>query len=151
MEVILIEEVYNLGNPGDVVKVKRGYARNYLLPNKLAVNKTPYSLKKINDKREEFAKKIDEKNQEYQDLLSQLNEIKTLEVPMSSSKEGKLFGSLNPLALSNLLQETHKIKLDKKFIIIRDPIKNIGEYLIDVVFKSDIKTRLKVSVIDRKN
>ncbi len=151
MEVVLIEEVYKLGNPGDVVKVKKGYARNYLLPNKLAVNKTPHALKIVEKNKEVFAQKIVEKNKEYNEILEKLSSIESLESTMEASKEGKLFGSVSSLLISRLLEEKFQIKLDKKYIIIRNIIKIIGEHEVDVVFKPELKTKLKVIIHPKEN
>ncbi len=147
MEVILIEEVYKLGNPGEIVNVKRGYARNFLFPQRLAVRKSPHALKLVEKQRESYEQKIVEKNKSYKAILEQIEQVSEFKIEMTATKEGKLFGSITPSLISKYLKENFNLDLDKKFIIIRESIKSLGEYEFEVVFKSDLKTKLEVKIV----
>ena len=136
MKVILKEDVHNLGQQGDIVEVKAGYARNYLMPQKLAILFTQKQMKSI-----EESKKLENRKLEMQKdkLLSILKDVEALNlsVKMKSEEGDKLFGSVTKIDIVKLLQE-NSIEIDKKYIDLSSPIKTLGEHKIDIIFTGDI-------------
>ena len=136
MKVILKEDVHNLGQQGDIVEVKAGYARNYLMPQNLAILFTQKQMKSI-----EETKKLENRKLEMQKdkLLSTLKDVEALNlsVKMKSEEGDKLFGSVTKIDIVKLLQE-NSIEIDKKYIDLSSPIKTLGEHKIDIIFTGDI-------------
>ena len=147
MDVILLEEVPSLGNPGEIVKVKNGYARNYLLPRKIAVKKTPNSLKKVVEQESELKKKIAEINTKYQAIIDKLNTIDSLILPLRVGDDKKIFGSVTALMIAESLEKLHQITIDKRTISLKEQIKLIGDYTVAIQLNKDFKTELKIEII----
>ena len=144
MKVILKEDVLNLGQQGDVVEVKAGYARNYLMPQNLAILFTKKQIKSI-----EEAKKLEDRKLEMQKdkLLSIIKDIEklNLSIKMKSEEGEKLFGSVTKVDIVKLLQENN-IEIDKKYIDLSSPIKTLGEHKIGIIFTADIAGSLSLMV-----
>lgn len=148
MEVILLKEVSHLGNPGDVVNVKNGYANNYLLPQKLVVRKTPKALEILEKQQEEFAAQIEEKKKFYQDMIDKVEKISKIVLLIKASKEGKTFGTITNKDIQKFLKTNHELELERKNIIVRNQIKTLGSYDIDIFFNKDFSTKL---IVELKN
>lgn len=144
MEVILLENHQNLGQRGDIVNVARGYARNYLIPKKIAVPNTPANKASI--KAEEQFRKI-EVNEEEESALKIKEELDglTIQIKAKSGKEDKLFGSITTKNISEAIEEKG-FKIDKRHIKLEEPIKELGNYSIEVSLFQDIKANLNLLV-----
>ena len=136
MKVILKEDVHNLGQQGDIVEVKAGYARNYLMPQNLAILFTQKQMKSIEETRKLENRKLEMQKEK---LLSILKDVEALNlsVKMKSEEGDKLFGSVTKIDIVKLLQE-NSIEIDKKYIDLSSPIKTLGEHKIDIIFTGDI-------------
>tara|TARA_X000000368_G_scaffold26926_1_gene20330 strand:+ start:117 stop:563 length:447 start_codon:yes stop_codon:yes gene_type:complete len=136
MKVILKEDVHNLGQQGDIVEVKAGYARNYLMPQNLAILFTQKQMKSIEETRKLENRKLEMQKDK---LLSILKDVEALNlsVKMKSEEGDKLFGSVTKIDIAKLLQE-NSIEIDKKYIDLSSPIKTLGEHKIDIIFTGDI-------------
>ena len=136
MKVILKEDVHNLGQQGDIVEVKAGYARNYLMPKSLAILFTQKQMKSIEETRKLENRKLEMQKDK---LLSTLKDVEALNlsVKMKSEEGDKLFGSVTKIDIVKLLQE-NSIEIDKKYIDLSSPIKTLGEHKIDIIFTGDI-------------
>ena len=136
MKVILKEDVHNLGQQGDIVEVKTGYARNYLMPQNLAILFTQKQMKSIEETRKLENRKLEMQKDK---LLSTLKDVEALNlsVKMKSEEGDKLFGSVTKIDIVKLLQE-NSIEIDKKYIDLSSPIKTLGEHKIDIIFTGDI-------------
>ena len=136
MKVILKEDVHNLGQQGDIVEVKAGYARNYLMPKSLAILFTQKQMKSIEETRKLENRKLEMQKDK---LLSILKDVEALNlsVKMKSEEGDKLFGSVTKIDIVKLLQE-NSIEIDKKYIDLSSPIKTLGEHKIDIIFTGDI-------------
>jgi large subunit ribosomal protein L9 len=136
MKVILKEDVHNLGQQGDIVEVKAGYARNYLMPQNLAILFTQKQMKSIEETRKLENRKLEMQKDK---LLSTLKDVEALNlsVKMKSEEGDKLFGSVTKIDIVKLLQE-NSIEIDKKYIDLSSPIKTLGEHKIDIIFTVDI-------------
>ena len=145
MKVILREDVQDLGAIGDLVTVKDGYARNFLLPRQLAVKANTKNMRQI-----EHQKRLIEANKvrvrsEAQDLATRLDGV-SCTIPMLVGEQDKLFGSVTSKDIEEaLLQEG--IKLSRKRIILDEPIKSLGVYTVDVRLHSEVSGKLKVWVV----
>ena len=145
MKVVLIEDMEKLGRVGDVIVVKTGYARNFLIPNKKAREATAPNLKQaelIKKKREEEAAK---KKEETLRLAGELSAL-SLTIRMAAGEEDKLFGSVTGEMIATEL-ESKGYNIDKKHILLEEPIKKLGLYQIEVKLHPDVKTVLKVWVV----
>ena len=136
MKVILKEDVHNLGQQGDIVEVKTGYARNYLMPQNLAILFTQKQMKSIEETRKLENRKLEMQKDK---LLSTLKDVEALNlsVKMKSEEGDKLFGSVTKIDIVKLLEE-NSIEIDKKYIDLSSPIKTLGEHKIDIIFTGDI-------------
>ena len=136
MKVILKEDVHNLGQQGDIVEVKAGYARNYLMPQNLAILFTQKQMKSIEETRKLENRKLEMQKDK---LLSTLKDVEALNlsVKMKSEEGDKLFGSVTKIDIVKLLQE-NSIEIDKKYIDLSSPIKTLGQHKIDIIFTGDI-------------
>ena len=144
MKIILLQSVRGLGDPGELVNVKSGYARNYLIPNDMAIYAT-----KGNIAQAEFqiakTKELEEKRvAELQEVCNKLNKI-TLKYELQTSEEDKLFGSVTPQMISEGLLDSG-FKVEKKDIAIPDPIKSIGSHYVDIFLHKDVVAKVKVKV-----
>jgi large subunit ribosomal protein L9 len=144
MKLILTKDVDNVGNEGDVVEVKPGFGRNFLIPQKLAVTFSKSQLKQVEEKRSHEDRKIDRQKDVLLDLLSKVADL-NITVKMKSEDGEKLFGSITKLDIEKLLVE-NDILFDKKYIDLSAPIKTLGEHEINVKFSNDISGSFKLTI-----
>jgi len=144
MKVILTKDIEGLGNEGDIIIVKPGFARNFLLPKGLAINFSSNQLTKIENELKQQERKIE---REKEDLLQILNQLSSLEVSIKAKSEDneKLFGSVTKADIEQLLLQNN-IKIDKKYIDLKSPIKTLGLHEIDVKFNSELSGSFKVNI-----
>jgi large subunit ribosomal protein L9 len=145
MEIILRQAVENLGKPGEVVKVKNGYARNYLLPHGLAYEATPGNLKRIQQERERLEAAENERRGAAQGLAAKLEQV-SLTFSARVGDEGKLFGSVTAGDIAQQL-ESQGFHIEKRQIDLHDPIKALGVYRVPVRLHADVKPEIRVWVI----
>lgn len=146
MQVILLEDVKKLGEKGQVLKVAEGYARNFLIPKGLAVEASKGKLKdlaKQNQAQETNRKKIED---EARELGQQLEGLK-LVMQAKVGDAGKLFGAINNKDIAEVLHNSHGFAVDKKKIILKDPIKALGEYTIPIKLHPAVQTQIYVEVV----
>ena len=144
MKLILTQDVDNVGNEGDVVDVKPGFGRNFLIPQKLAVTFSKSQLKQVEEKRSHEDRKIDRQKDVLLDLLSKIADL-NITVKMKSEDSEKLFGSITKLDIEKLLVE-NDILFDKKYIDLSAPIKTLGEHEINVKFSNEISGSFKLTI-----
>jgi large subunit ribosomal protein L9 len=145
MEVILRQSVENLGNPGDVVKVKNGYARNYLLPRGLAFEATSGNLKRIQQERERLEAAENDRRGSAQNLATTLEQV-SLTFSARVGEEGKLFGSVTAADIAQQLA-AQGFEIEKRQIDLHEPIKSLGVYRVPVRLHADVKPEIRVWVI----
>jgi large subunit ribosomal protein L9 len=145
MEIILRQAVENLGKPGDVVKVKPGYARNYLLPHGLAYEATPGNLKRIQQERDRLEAAENERRGTAQGLAERLEQV-SLTFSARVGEEGKLFGSVTAADLATQL-EAQGFHIEKRQIDLHEPIKALGVYRVPIRLHADVKPEVRVWVI----
>ena len=144
MKVILKEDVQNLGQQGDVVEVKPGYARNYLMPQKLAILFTKQQKKSIEEAQIVEKRKLEREKDQLESILKQVEDL-NLSLKMQSEEDNKLFGSVTKLDIVKLLEE-NGITIDKKYIDLSSPIKTLGEHKVNIVFTKDMSGSFTLAV-----
>jgi large subunit ribosomal protein L9 len=133
MEVILIQDVDNLGGTNEVVKVRNGYARNFLLPRKLAIEASPGNMKQLDEKLKQTKKKEDAMLAQVNSVIDKLNES-PLKIGAKTGTSGKIFGSVTSLQLSRAIREQKGFEIDRKKISFPDEVKEIGVYKAHIDF-----------------
>ena len=136
MKIILKEDVNKLGQKGDVVEVKPGFARNYLMPQKLAILFTEQQQKSFEEANRVEERKLERQKDSLNSVLKELEKL-DLSLKMKSEEGDKLFGSVTKIDIAKLLDE-NGITIDKKYIILSSPIKTLGEHKIDIVFTGEL-------------
>ncbi len=145
MEIILRQAVEKLGHPGDVVTVKNGYARNYLLPRGFAYEATPGNLKRIGAERARLEAAESERRGSAQDLAKRLEEVQ-LTFSARVGEEGKLFGSVTSADIAEQLT-AQGFQIERRLIDLHEPIKALGVYRVPIRLHADVKPEIRVWVI----
>jgi len=146
MKVILNKDVENVGDKLEIVEVKEGYARNFLFPRKLAETATPQALKELEKRVRRNDTKEAARADEYTNLAKQI-EASSVEIKADCGEGGKLFGSITSMDISQALKNSCSIEIDKKKIVLTDPIRTAGEHSATVKIFKQIEAKLKVTVI----
>ncbi len=141
MKVIFIED-------DRVENVSEGYARNYLIPNRLAIAATEQSLAAVEKRKDKKAAELAAKRTEAEALVAKLSEFE-IEVKVDAGEGGKLFGSVTAAGIAEATRKQTGIEIDRKKVELRDPIKNTGEYFIPVKLILDVSAKLKLKVSPR--
>ena len=144
MKVILKEDVQNLGQQGDVVEVKSGYARNYLMPQKLAILFTKQQKKSIDEAHRVEERKLEREKDQLESVLKQVEGL-SLSLKMQSEEDSKLFGSVTKLDIVKLLEE-NGITIDKKYVDLSSPIKTLGEHKVNIMFTKEMSASFTLTV-----
>jgi large subunit ribosomal protein L9 len=144
MKIILMEDVASLGRRGEVREVATGYARNFLLPKKLAVAATPGNLQNLEHLKRQ-RERIEEKARDEARATAQRIAGLTLAVTTRASEDGRLFGSVSAQDVVQFL-EGHKITLEKRRVGLEEPIKALGEYQVPIRLPHDVTATLAVTV-----
>lgn len=145
MKIILQESYMNLGEAGELVNVRPGYARNFLLPQKIAVTATAANVRRFEDKAKELGVKKEKERENSKKVLSALENVEIV-LKKRVSEDGKLFGSVTTKELEG---EFHKrgAQVDRRQIVIGQPIKMAGEYSILVKLVGGMKTHITLKVV----
>lgn len=144
VQVILSEDVHNLGDAGEVVKVKPGYARNFLIPQGKALLATAARVHEVDHKRRIIAEKRAKELKDLEGVKVRL-EAMALLVTAQVGEEGKLFGSVTAAALAELVA-AQGLEIDRRKIALAEPIKSVGEHVVSVRLRNDVVASLKVTV-----
>jgi large subunit ribosomal protein L9 len=146
MEVILIQDVDNLGGKNELVKVKNGYARNYLIPQKFAIEASPSNLKQLQERLKVAAKKEAA-------LLAEINKVievlksSPVKVTAKTGTSGKIFGSVTSLQIARAIRDQKGYEIDRKRISITDEVKELGTYKATIDFGGSNVTEIEFEVI----
>jgi large subunit ribosomal protein L9 len=144
MELLLREDVENLGTRGELVKVRAGYGRNFLLPRGLAVQATPSNVKQIDQQRRALLKKTVAERDGAQQQADLLKEV-ILDFARKVGEHGLLYGSVTSMDVADGLA-AQGYEIDRKRIQLKDPIKEVGEYQVPIKLHRDVTAELKVVV-----
>lgn len=146
MEIILIQDVDNLGAKNEVVKVKNGYARNYLLPRQLAVENSPSNRKQLEERMKQVRKKEELMLAEINSVIAKLSEA-PVKLGAKTGTSGKIFGSVTSLQLSRAIREQKGYDIDRKKITIADEVKELGTYKATIDFGNGKSTEVEFEVV----
>ena len=146
MQVILKKDVQNLGEAGDVLSVKDGYARNFLFPKNVAELATAGALENREKNLARIKAKQEKLHQEALEKAKQIEEFATLELSAKAGESGKLFGTITTKKLCEELKAKANIEVDKKTVSLDHPINKVGEYTMLIKLTSKVKTELKIVV-----
>ncbi len=144
MKVILTTNLKKLGKVGDSVKVKDGYARNYLLPKKMALRENKKNLEYYENIKEDIKKNEEQKKEEANNLLSKIKKL-NISFTKEADENGQLYGSISKREILNYFSENN-IKMHSDDLKIEKPIRNIGEHEIEVNPYTDLKELVKITV-----
>ena len=145
MEVILREDIEKVGHRGDVVKVAPGFARNFLIPKRLAVAATESNKKIVAQERDAWLRKEAKQKGEAEDLGKMLSAV-TVTITQRAGEEGHLFGSVTAKDVAEAL-EKHNYNIDRRKIVLEDNIRQVGEYKIPVRLHKEVTVEVTVNVV----
>jgi large subunit ribosomal protein L9 len=144
VKLILRELVPGLGDAGDLVKVRPGFARNYLLPQGKAILATEGKVRELEHKKRVVAAKVAKERKEQTALRDRIQAV-TLTVTARAGEEGKLFGSVTSVQIAELLA-AHGVEIDRRRIQLEEPIKELGEHAVEIRLQRDLVAKVKVVV-----
>jgi large subunit ribosomal protein L9 len=145
MQVILIQDVDNLGGANELVKVKNGYGRNFLIPRKLAVEANPSNLKQMEEKAKQLQKKEAKLLAEINQVIAKL-QAGPVKIGAKTGTSGKIFGSVTSLQLARAIREQKGFEIDRKRITIPEEVKELGTYKAVIDFGNGKTTELEFEV-----
>jgi len=145
MKVILKQDVENLGRKGDVVNVASGYGRNYLIPRKLALEVTASNLKMIEIEGAALKKKAEQEQASFQETIQKLNQV-TLSFTRKTTEKDHIFGSVTAADIKEAL-DAQGFAVDKKRIVLPEPIKQLGSHKVTIKVYHDDKAEIQVDVV----
>jgi len=149
MKVILLEDVKGVGKKGQIIETSDGHARNFLLPKKLGIEATKSNVNSL-----ELKKKSDDnkkqKELEKSNALKAAIEAAVLEIPVKTGEQGKMFGSVTNKEIAAALDEQKRIVVDKKKINVTEPIKTLGEKVVDIKLPGEVTAKLKINLVEVK-
>ena len=145
MKVILLENVKRIGSIGEVIDVKRGFARNYLIANKKALYASKENIKEVEKIKGELSKKDNEKKKEASQIAEQING-KEYSVEKLSTENNELYGSVKPTEISKLIQEENKIEIKPSMIQPVEEIKALGKFKVKISLHSEVDAEIIINV-----
>jgi large subunit ribosomal protein L9 len=145
MKIILLENVKRIGSIGEVIEVKRGYARNFLIANKKALYASKENILEVEKIKGDLSKKDSEKKKEAIQISEQINGKEYL-VKKLSTENNELYGSVKPTEIAKLIQEDNKIDIKPSMIQPAEEIKSLGKFKVKVSLHSEVDAEIKVNV-----
>ena len=146
MKVVLLENLRNLGNIGEIINVKRGFARNFLIPQRKALFASEKNIKDVDKIKSDLNKKDQEKKKVAKDIAEKLKG-KILEIKKLVTENKELYGSVKPTEISKILKEKENIDLSSSLIQPVKEIKSVGEFKVILNLHSEIESSIKVKVV----
>ena len=145
MKVILLENVKRIGSIGEVIDVKRGFARNFLIANKKALFTSKENIKEVEKIKADLSKKDNERKQEATNIAEQINN-KEYSVQKLSTENNELYGSVKPTEISKLIQDENKIEIKPSMIQPVEEIKSLGKFKVKISLHSEVDAEIVVNV-----
>ncbi len=145
MEIILLENILNLGNIGDKVKVRAGYGRNYLLKTGKALRYNEENLNYVNKKKDELNKKNVQIKKELKEIAQTIDK-KSFIFIKESKENGELYGSIKPKEISSMINEKLKVEVKPSHIILKEDLNKIGIYKVDIRFHSEVSAKISIKI-----
>ena len=148
MKVILLQDIKGVGKKDEIINASDGYARNFLLPKKLAVEANNENISKLKAKNDSKAYKKSIEKEEAQKTVDKLKGI-LLKIPVKTGENGKVFGSITSKEIADNLKQQYKIEIDKKKIDLKEPIKVLGSFSVNIKLYEGVVGTLKVQIISQ--
>ena len=145
MKVILLENVKRVGSIGEIIDVKRGFARNFLIANKKALYASKENIKEVEKIKSELSKKDDEKKKDALEIAEQIGK-KTFSVKKLSTENNELYGSVKPTEISKLILEENKIDIKPSMIQPVEEIKSLGKFKVKIFLHSEVDAEITINV-----
>ena len=145
MEIILLENILNLGSIGDKVKVKNGYGRNFLLKEGKALRFNKENQEFVNKKKDELNKRNIEIKNKFKEVAKQINN-KTFIFNKESKENGDLYGSIKPKEITNLINDKLKVQVSPSQLILKDELNKIGIFKVNINFHSEVKAIVSIKI-----
>jgi len=146
MKVILLENLRRIGSIGEIIDVKRGFARNFLISNKKALYASKENIAQVEKIKAELSKKDDKKKKEAQIISEQING-KEYEIKKLSTENKELYGSVKPTEIAKLIQENNKLDIKPSMIQPITEIKSIGKFKVKIILHSEIDSEITINVV----
>ena len=146
MQVILIQDVNNLGGANELINVKNGYARNYLIPSKLAIEASPSNLKQLQERQKQLAKKEEKLLAEINNVIAVLQSA-PLRIGAKTGTSGKIFGSVTTVQLARAIKEQKGFEIDRRRIHIIDEVKELGLHKAKIDFGKGQEIEVEFEVV----
>ena len=146
MKVILLENIKRVGSIGEIIDVKRGFARNFLIANKKALYASKENIKEVEKIKSELSKKDNDKKQEATKVAEQINN-KEYSVQKLSTENKELYGSVKPTEISKLIQEENKVEIKPSMIQPVEEIKSLGKFKVKISLHSEVDAEIVVNVV----
>ena len=150
MKVILLENLKKIGTIGDIIDVKRGFARNYLISNKKALYASKENIKEVEKIKSELSKKDQEKKKNAKQIYESLKN-KTYEVKKLTTENNDLYGSIKPTEISKIINLSEKIDIKPSLIQPLNEIKSLGTFKVKINLHSEVQAEIKIKVISEDN
>ncbi len=145
MEIILLENILNLGNIGDKVTVKNGYGRNFLLKQGKALRFNKENQELVNKKKGELDKKNNEIKNKFKEISKKINN-KTFTFNKESKENGELYGSIKPKEITNLIRDMNNVEVSPSQLILKENLNKIGLFKVEINFHSEVKAQISVKI-----
>lgn len=146
MEVILLQDVANLGKQHELVKVRPGYGRNFLLPKKMAVVASDAERKQLAERQKQDARREEKLMSQLQTIVDTLKST-VFTVATKAGTSGKIFGSVTTVQLADTIKKQKNINIDRKKISLAEEVKNLGTYTADVQLHKDVEVKINFEVV----
>lgn len=145
MKVILLQDIKNVGKKEEIINANDGYARNYLFPKKLAIEATKDNLLKLQAKKTAETKKKNAEIEANKKIAKKMEEMNLI-IKAKAGSNGKIFGGITSKEISEELKKQYNFEVDKKKIILKETIKNLGEFSVEIKFGDGVIGNLKISI-----
>ena len=145
MKVILLQDIKNVGRKEEIINANDGYARNYLFPKKLAVEATKDNLLKLQAKKTSETNKKNAEIEENKKIAAEIEKIKLL-IKVKAGANGKIFGGITSKEISEELKKQYNMQIDKKKIMVKETIKNLGQFVVEIKFGDGVNAKLTLNI-----
>ena len=150
MKVILLENVKQIGSIGEIIEVKRGFGRNFLISNKKALYASKENISQVEKIKSELSKKDNEKKKKAKEILEKINKTE-YKVKKLSTENNELYGSVKPTEISKLIQETDKIDIKPSMIQPIKEVKSLGKFKVKISLHSEVDAEISINVESAEN
>ena len=146
MKVILLQNIKNVGRKEEIINANDGYARNYLFPKKLAIEATKDNLAKLQAKKTSEANKKQAEIEANKEMAREIERIE-LKITAKAGENGKIFGGITSKEVSEELKKQYKFEIDKKKIVLKETIKNLGKFTAEIKFGDGVNAKLTLNIL----